>query len=422
MNKDVIKDIIICIVLAIVIIFEIIFGVNTLKSKWSTDTTKIISGSSSYGQSIGLVETVFSWPEAPEPNAGGDIVSIDENRFQINGLTTNDSHNIQKNYVYYSAIDDHNASRFIQYEEVLDTAKVDQFHAALTSYFSGDAGAFVPLLSVNTTPEAIVAYQQNFTDGAIPMFYDDTTGNYFMLLDCVSSYYVLSCVDPFAVSDAKVTVHYASAADDPLTEHSWSTYEAGAIDNTRQQLMDSNSTLGSYTQSDIGQTYTDTAGNQYTGNSQIQSNNELYMSDADEQARAVLVSYGTKKFDEAGNAEDGSGSIDISSVTAMKSQWLLTQTQYSFTDNGITINGLSGSRSSSSFEVSGNATNTIRSSRPWVLCVKFMGEDNKLLGVKVIDNRSNPIPADGVSYFTVNLDSSDDIVFSDIVAIQFAVH
>ena len=414
MNKEMIIDIVICVILSIVIILEIMFGVKTIQAKCSTDTSKIIEGSMNYGNEIGLVQTVFSWPDAPEPYIGGDVVAIDENRFRING-TTSDDLDVQQNYVYYSNFED-NSSCFLQYEEILDKNAIDRFHIALQDYFSGDSSAFLQLIPVNTTPEAITAYQQNFTDGAIPVFYDNFTQNYFMFLDCVTSYYRLQCTEPFVISDDKVTVHYASAADDPLTEHAWSTYEAGAIDNTRQQLMDG--TLDSYTQSG----YVDGSGNQYTGNSNLQSNDALYMSDADEQARALLVSYGNKKFDEKGNALDGSGAIDISSVVAQRSQWLLTETQYSFTDNGITINGLSGSRSSSYFELSGNATNTVSSSRPWALCVKFMGEGNTLLGVKVIDNRSNPIPADGVSYFTVKLDSSDDIVFGDIVAVQFAVH
>lgn len=422
MNKEMIKDAVICIILTVVIVFEIVTGFNMLKDKWKLDTSKIISSSTTYGQSLGLVETVFSWPDAPEPEARGDVISIDENRFKINGISSDDSYNTQPGYVYYSTFET-NLSRFVQFEEVLDSNKVDLFHNALVDYFSGNASAFLSIMSANMLEENIIAYQQNFTEGAVPVFWDEGTGRYYLLLDCVTSYYVVSSMDPILVTDASATVHYAKASDDPLTSHSWSTYEAGAIDNTRQALMDSeDGEMTAYTQSNVGEVYTDSTGQNYTMESNTQSNTQLYASEADEQARAVLVSYSNKEFDELGNALDGSCKLDISSTTAMRSQWLLTQTQYSFTDNGITINGLSGSRSSSAFEISGNASNTISSRRPWVLCVKFMGENNTLLGVRVVDNRSNPIPADGVSYFTVNLDSSDNIDFSKIVAIQFAVN
>ena len=416
MNKELIIDIILCIVLAAVIIFEIMFGVNTLKAKWLTDTSKIIDGSKNYGSSIGLVETAFSWPDAPEPDVSGDVVAIDENRFKIHGTTSADTE-IQANYVYYADLED-SSSKYVRYEEVLDTNKLDAFHNALVRYFSGDNGAFVDLLPVNTTDDSIIAYQQNFTDGAIPVMYDSMSENYFMFLDCGTSYYRLQCEDPFVVTDAKVTVHYASAADDPLLSHAWSTYEAGAIDNTRQSLMDGAGNKAY----DSENKYTDANGNTYTGTSNIKPSSTTYLSEADDQARALLVSYGNKIFNEQGLSDDGSGAIDISSIEALKSQWLLTETQYSYTDNGITINGLSGSRSSTSFEISGNATNALSSSRPWVLCIKFMGDGGKLLGVKVIDNRSNPIPAKGVSYFTMSLTPEEGIQFADIVALQFAVH
>ena len=418
LNKEMVIDIIICILLSIVIIMEIIFGVNIVKDKWTSDTSKIINGALNYGNSIGLVDTVFNWPEAPKPEAAGDIVQIDENRFKINGATSA-AMDIQPNYVYYSDLVDQ-SSQFLKYEEILDSNKVSAFQEALANYFSGDASAFLDLLPVNTKAEALEAYQQNFIEGAIPFLYDSVTENYFMFLDCGTSYYVLQCYEPFEVSDAKVTVRYPSVVDDPLMFHAWSTYEAGAIDNTRQQLM--NGTLNSYTEANVGESYIDSVGNEYTSNSTVQPNTALYVSDADNQARALLVSYSNKEFDTEGKTADGSATIDINSAEAMRSLWMLTATQYSYTSNGITINGLTGSRSASTFEISGNATNTVASSRPWVLCIKFMGENNKLLGVRVIDNRSNPIPAEGVSYFNISLDTSDNIAFADIVGIQFAVH
>ena len=59
--------------------------------------------------------------------------------------------------------------------------------------------------------------------------YDEGSEQYFMYLDCGTTYYLLQCDEPFIVSDAKVTMHYNSAGDDPMTAHAWSTYEAGAI-------------------------------------------------------------------------------------------------------------------------------------------------------------------------------------------------
>lgn len=431
MDKHTLIDIIICIVLTVVIGAEVMVGFRMLQNKWASDTTKIIDQSASYGKMQLQVDTAFSWPEATQPDVNGDVVAIDANRFRVNGLTTNKSTD-QTGYAYYSSVDDSNASHYIQYKEVLDKSTVDGFHNALTSYFDGDSEGLVSLLEVNTVPENIQEYQQTFTDGAIPILFDSGSGLYFMFLDCVNSYYLLQCDEPFCVSDDKVSLHYGNAADDPMTTHAWSMYEAGAIDNTRKALMDNDQALDSYTQTGTVESGTsavsnggvtvDIAGNSYTNQSEVSDSSALYVTPEDDAARELLVSYGSKKFGADGTAEDGSGSIDISSTSAKASEWVLTETQYSYTDYGITLNGLSGRRTSSLFEVNGSASNTVSAARPWVLVIKFMGADNTLLGVKVIDNRANPIPADGVSQFSVQLGASDEIQFSDIVAIQFAVH
>ena len=420
LNKETVIDIICCVVLSVIIIIECVVGFNLLKNKWSADTSAIIKSSSSYGQSIGLIETVFSWPEMEEPDINGDVVSIDVNRFRINGVVTDNGRD-QQGYIYYSDLET-SESNYLQYVEIVDAEKIAMVTDAVNNYFTGVADALLPLLNVTIESANVVAYQQNFVGGAIPIFYDTASEKYYMVLNCVSSYYVISCSEPFVLTDAKVSVHYADIKDDPLTEHSWSTYEAGAIDNTRQKLLNDEQSLESYTQANVGESYIDSAGNQYTQQTSVEDNSALYLTTADDDARALLVSYGNYKYNKDGSAINGSTVIDVTSAAAKASEWKLTQTQYSFTDYGITINGLSGKRNSSEFEVSGNATNTIDASRPWVLCVKFLGEDDALLGVKVIDNRSTPIPAKGASYFTVHLDSSDDIAFSDIVAIQFAVH
>lgn len=427
MQKETLIDVIVNIVLIIVIVIEIMVGFKMLENKWAHDTSSVIDKSILHGKQVGVIETVFSWPEVTGPDAKGDIVEIDENRFQINGTATPNA--TKAGYVYYSSATDSNASHYVQYKEVIDKNSVDGFHKSLTSYFEGNAEGLVSLLGINTQAENVTAYQQTFTDGAIPVLYDEGSEQYFMYLDCGTTYYLLQCDEPFIVSDAKVTMHYNSAGDDPMTAHAWSTYEAGAIDNTRQKMMSKDDQLSSYTnpselevgQANSGTTSVDMSGNEYTNQSDTSTATELYMTPEDEAAREIILSYGTKKFLADGSAEDGSTNIDISSTSALASQWVLTETQYTYTDYGITLNGLSGRRTSTLFEINGVASNTISSTRPWVLCVKFMGEDNTLLGVKVIDNRNNPIPADGTSDFSVQLGASDEIDFAKIVAIQFAM-
>lgn len=420
MDKKTILDILICVALVVVIIVEIVFGFNLLKNKWAADVNLVISKSMDYGQQLGLIETVFSWPSVEEPSLSGDVVEIDENRFRINGVLTDDNKN-SKGYVYYASYPS-NESQYLQYEEILDTEKLILLQQAYIDYFNGTADALLPLLNVTVESANVTAYQQNFTEGVIPIFYDNGSEKYYMVLNCTSSYYVLSCKEPFVLTDAKVSVHYGDIASDPLKEHSWSTYEAGAIDNTRQKLMNSDSTLESYTQSNVGEVYTDVAGNSYTQQNTVVDNQALYMTQADEDKRARLVEYGRHEYNTDGTYKEGTGSIDITSATAKASEWVFTQSQYSFTNNGITINGLTGDRTPEVLTISGNATNIVDSIRPWVLCAKFLNDKGELLAVKVLDNRSNPIPASGTSYFTVEVKADESVDIKSITCVQFEAH
>ena len=414
MNKEIIIDSLLSLLFAVMIVVELVVGVNMFEKKRIADTTLIIEKSMKRGTSIGLIEEKFSWETAPEPDISGDVIQIDSNRFRINGTLTDDS-NKQEGYTYYSSLES-KESEYIRHEVVVDPAQIEEIRKASEEYFNGTVDAFINVMSSATEIENITPYQQDFKGGVIPIFYDKEIDKYIMYLDCVTSVYVLKCKDPFVVTDAKISVKYPDAKHDPLREHAWSTYEAGAIDNTRQQLLDSEAPTGNYTQSGLQDVLN------YSYKDSVASNAGMYISEADEDKRSLMISYGTKKFDESGKSTDGSLVIDTTSTIAMSSEWKLTQTQYSYTYEGITINGLSGRRNNNIFEISGNATNMLSHSRPWVLCIKFMGENNKLLGLKVIDYRSAPIPANGTSFFEASISSSEDINITDIVALQFMFH
>lgn len=414
-DKKTIIDIVLCILLGLAVIFEIRWGMNMLTKKWESDTNKLISTATNFGKNIGIIDDTFSWPEAEQPRVEGDVVKIEGNKYKLNGTVTA----IDADYngtVYYADIDT-KASKQLNYVEVVDANTINHFQEALPKYFNGETDGILDLLGTDTPKEEIECYQQTFMGGVIPVMYDTVREQYCMLLDCSSSFFLLKCSEPFMVTDGRVAVHYADPTSDPLKAHVWNHYELGAIDNTRWKLTE-------------GVTY-DELGNPISGNdmSQAGNNNEssdnmndIYRRPSDDTARQTMVSYASKTFDSEGKALDGSVTLDLTSPAAKASEWVLTQTSYSFTDNGLTINGLSGKRNANEFEISGNVSNMISAERPWVLVVKFLGDSENLLGVRVVDNRSTPIAADGVSNFTVNLDSESGIDFSQITAIQFEVH
>lgn len=413
LDKRTVIDIVVSVLMCIVIFFEIKTGMGLLTNKWESDANKLVQAAKSAGQDIGIIDTAFHWPEVEYPREDGDVVKIDGNKYQINGELTG----VDTDYngtIYYADIET-KASKQLNYGEVVDLNMVTHFREALTRYFEGDAELLLQIAEPETSLDDWECYQQEFMGGVIPIMYNTVDSVYVMVLDCNTSFYLLKCSDPFVVTDGRVTVHYSDPTKDPLKEHTWNHYELGAIDNTRWQLS-----MGITYDEDGNPSRTDTGS--LDPDSSDDSVDSLYNKPADQTARQTLVSYADKEFNEDGKALDGSCALDLTSTAAKASEWVLTETSYTFTDNGLTINGLSGKRNATEFEISGNVSNMMSSERPWVLVVKFMGDSSNLLGVRVLDNRSDPIGADGVASFTVSLNVDSGIDFSQITAVQFEVH
>ena len=86
--------------------------------------------------------------------------------------------------------------------------------------------------------------------------------------------------------------------------------------------------------------------------------------------------------------------------------------------NGLTLNGLHATRDPNQFMIEGKVTNTLSTSRPWVLVVKYIG-DGQLLGLSVVDNRQNALAGGADTTWSVTVTKEDNVEFSKITDIQF---
>ena len=74
------------------------------------------------------------------------------------------------------------------------------------------------------------------------------------------------------------------------------------------------------------------------------------------------------------------------------------------------------------FELSGKIQNLENYSRPYALAIMFMDSNGQLLGVKVVDGRTNPIEANGVGEFSVRISKTvDKINVSDVYSVMFSM-
>jgi hypothetical protein len=254
----------------------------------------------------------------------------------------------------------------------------------------------------------ITNYQDSYIDGNYPVLYNEAAALYYMLIDCEDSYYVVSAPDPFVLTTEKVTAHFGDPSEDPQLDHNYNTYETLAAENTIRELLES----GDDENVSIDNPYVST---------DISGSHDTYTSEDDDKIREQMLALGNYNWKKDGTADGTNLVIDVTSQTAKASQWDITASTYSYEMNGLRISMLSGSRSNTTFQISGNINNTLNSERPYVLVVKLLDSSGNLLSLKVIDCRTSPIAASGVTTFSTSVSSTEADVAS-ITAVQFEVY
>lgn len=409
MDKKLITQIITTVCLIAVIIAELFIGVRMVKQRSSYKTDSLISLAKTMGTPNTTIENNTWYEEVPEPE-DGDVIKIGDVRIKLSGEADDTSSNTSQ-YIIYADLETRNP---IQFSYMEHTERFDLLSMAIANYFDNPASTegITKLLPVNVMPENLTFYQQSLADQNIPVVYDNASDCYYMFYPGKDYYYVFSSKKPFKITTDKVTVHYKDPNDDPLRSHTYSAYEVNAVENTLNAMDDEDK--AGYDGTVLSNTTPQDVANNYT-------------TEAASNTRNTIVSYAGKKWNKDGTSVDGNYMIDLTSNDAKASEWVLKSehTSYSYTTDGLNLTGLQGKRDSAAgvFELSGKIQNLDKASRPYALAVIFVDSTGQLLGVKVVDNRTNPIEANGVSEFSVTANTAaDGFDVADISSVMFKLY
>ena len=409
MDKKLITQIITTVCLIAVIAAELFIGVRMVKQRSSYKTDSLISLAKTMGTPNTTIENNTWYEEVPEPE-NGDVIKIGDVRIKLSGEADDTSSNTSQ-YIIYADLETRNP---IQFSYMEHTERFDLLSMAIANYFDNPASTegITKLLPVNVMPENLTFYQQSLSDQNIPVVYDNASDCYYMFYPGKDSYYVFSSKKPFKITTDKVTVHYKDPNDDPLRSHTYSAYEVNAVENTLNAMDDEDK--AGYDGTVLSNTTPQDVANNYT-------------TEAASNTRNTIVSYAGKKWNKDGTSVDGNYMIDLTSNDAKASEWVLKSehTSYSYTTDGLNLTGLQGKRDSAAgvFELSGKIQNLDKASRPYALAVIFVDGTGQLLGVKVVDNRTNPIEANGVSEFSVTANTTaDGFDVADISSVMFKLY
>ena len=404
-NVRIASGILLSIVLTVTLIIEFRVGFNMLEKKITADTDLYVDMSKQLGSARVSIDKITVYPEIDLGNEDGDVIQIKNSLLKvlINGQLT-DSDKADYGRYDYSQLGTNYAKSFFVEDR---SSNFETFKKAYDAYFNGDPGALFDAYGVAYQPENLTFYQQSYREYMIPFIHNEATHSYYAFLPEGDKFYVMSCEDVFNISTDKVSVHYGNAKLNPQLKHTYSDYEQLAAANTIAKLIQKKKEIESMESPYVSAGVTGTA--------------ETYTSSSDNNLRKQMVSYTNYDWAPDGTAEGTTLTIDTTSARAKASEWVLTATTYSYTNAGLQVLNLQGTKSSTKLEISGNILNTLETERPYVVVVKYVNEARELVGIEVIDNRTNALLGNSYHNFMSALYSKDADIES-VVAVQFEVY
>lgn len=350
------------------------------------------------------IDRVYTYDEIPVEEVTGDVIDIEGlvANIHLSGLLV-DTTDEYAGFISYT--DDDRMTHRLYIES--KTVNLEVYQEGILDYWN--IGSFEKLLNAYGNPyqpENIKTYQQSFNGERVPIIYNEATELYYMFVDMDTVMCVISSDMLFALSDDMVTVHFSNPSIEVLKNHNYSMYELTAAENTKNELAkEDDKDLPEYESSGVVGTA------------------DTYTSSADNSLRKEMASYADYEWDENGEADGTTLTIDFTSQEAKKSQWTLTDSVYSYTRAGLIVNAVSATRGEDSFEVSCNINNTLDTERPFVLVLKYISADGKLLGLSVLDYRAEPIASKGVTLCRKTISKTGlGTSCNNIVAVQFEVY
>lgn len=340
-------------------------------------------------------------PDTIYDNNKGDVVKFNGYKFRIGGTLVS-TETVSQGYVDYIAFDgsNHSITSQLCYGN-------DEILTAVDEYIQGDYKSLQNHLPVPTLDDNLECYMQDTPDGVIAEIYDLGSMKWYMFVPMTDVYMLLTSDDMIMMSRSAETVIFGDPSTDPMTTHTYSMYEANAVENTRNALTDGE--------------YNPVSGEEL--NTEVQGTSATYTSAADNETRKQMLNMGNYVWKPDGTSEDTNMIVDLTSTTAKASEWVLTTSSpYAFSDNALRLHSLKAVRNAEAFTVSGKLTNQLSTERPYVIIIKFLNSNDELLGLRVIDKRNEKIPPNDVADWSYILSVDSGISIGDINALQFEIY
>lgn len=389
-------------VLCVVIFFEFKYGFNFVRDRQMLEVQASIGVASENGKnSVDLTE-LATYNEVPSPWENGSTLKVQgfDVKLKVNGDSIDTDQRDGGIYTYTSF--DSKMKKDITVRRFDNN--VTELRNAVKDFWYGDDDTLKEFMDMADA----ISYQCTYRSGNAPVLQDKNDSSYSMIITGEAEFYlVITCDEPFCLSDDKVTVVYPDPKDNPQFYHTYSWYEEDAAANTLAQLAENGAVVirNPYEQTDVSGT------------------TSTYTSKADEALRAQLVSLGNFAWDKEGKSDETNQTVDVTSEEAIKSKWELTATTYNYEVAGLKLYALTGTRTQESFAIEGTIENTLDSERPYVVVIKYLNSNDELIGLRVVDKRSTPIKPKATDRFSLSVSPArDKIDIQKVASLMFEVY
>lgn len=349
-------------------------------------------------------------PDEIYPFTTGDVTELCNVRFRVNGRLVSDSAKTGVVDYVNDATDSEESTTRALYVSMHETDRTE-VEEAVRDYMTGSYDGIYTYLDASVETDDLINYYYAVFGENVALFYSPTINQYISVIPCDGGYLYVYCDEEFYVTRDTPTRIFDNPTKTPLTTHTFSRLEQNAVDNTIKKLLDAGYTTDAQETDESPVSYESTTA-------------ELtYTNASDNETRDQLAKYDTYHWNADGTSNDTSYVLDLNSVAIKNSRWTLVESSaYSFTDNGLNLAKLYGSRTTDSLKITGVMTNKLSTPRPWVLVIELLDEDERLLGVRVVDERKHTIDGNGTMDFEMEIKANEQMQIANIKHLQFIMY
>lgn len=346
------------------------------------------------------LEDMHEIPQSVSPLYEGDVIKLNGFNFRVEGIIEEQPADYETSARYYRDDVEKNISYIIMDDS-------NDIKETIVNYINGYYTEYKICLGLADTGD-YEYYMYDVMDQTVTVLHDVATDKYYTILPMSEQYMIVTADTEFYLTTDKATIIFGNPEENPMTAHTYSTYELGAITNTQAALR----------KTDAGFVATNTTYSPSTSTNVI-----TYTNESDDKTRAQMAKYGEYKWNSDGTSSDTKVTLDLTSAIAKASQWILaSDSTYSWSDNGLSVSGLQATKSAEQFTLKGTVSNLLSTERPWVLVVKLLDDKGGLLSVKVVDMRNMPLAGKQKAEFSVLATAKEDIPVEKIKSIQFDIY